>query len=167
MRVTGKCLMVCLVAFLLSGNWGVRQACAGQDPRLVTLAAADVFKGISSQQLDAVTALGRIQRLAAGETFIQHGRHTGKIFVLKTGKAKVILTSGKEAAEVGYGTTLGEVELADGKPATATVRMSSAGSAVVIDMTSLREAMLKDPVLGYTVMSNVARKIAGLLRSRQ
>lgn len=151
--------MVCLAA------WASPAAADETSVRKV-LAKADIFKGLSAGQLDRVAALAKLQKLKSGEKFIQHGRNMERIFVLASGRAKVVLKSGEVAVQVGPGTTLGEMELADGMPASATVQMDGPGSAVVIEMHALRKTMAADPKLGYLVMSGVARKISGQLRQR-
>lgn len=151
-------LLLCLVA---------PAAALDNRPVAKVISGADVFQGLDKTQLAQVAALGSVRGLAAGESFIHYGRHMKTIFVLASGRAEVILKDGSKVAECGPGTTLGEMELADKLPASATVRMMTRGSAVAVPMAALRSLMQVEPGLGYVVMGNVARKISAQLRARQ
>ncbi len=166
MTARAKYLLPLLLLFTCLA-WGLPAAGAKVDPVMRGLAAADLFQGLKSSQVKQVAALGKVRKLAAGETFIHYDRHMKTIFVLIAGKAKVILKSGEVAAEVGPGTTLGEMELADQMPASASVQMKGKGAAVVVPMAALRSLMRVDPKLGLVVMTNVAKKISRQLRARQ
>jgi CRP-like cAMP-binding protein len=103
----------------------------------------------------------------AGDPFITYGVPLNRLFVMKTGKADVILKTGAVAAVAGPGTTLGEMEFVDGQPASANVVVSIDAEIVEFDPASLRDLLQNQPSIGYRVMGNMARKISSQFRGQQ
>ncbi|MCF8092586.1 MAG: cyclic nucleotide-binding domain-containing protein [Desulfotignum sp.] len=131
------------------------------------LAGTDCFQGLTQTELRAVAALGTVVPHKAGDQFITYGVPINRLFVMKTGKADVILKTGAVVAVAGPGTTLGEMEFVDGQPASANVVASIDAETIEFDPASLRDLLKNQPSIGHRVMGNMARKISGQLRGQQ
>lgn len=134
---------------------------------VAALAGADCFQGLTEAELGAVAALGIVVPHKAGDQIITYGVPIKRLFVIKTGKADVILNTGAVVAAVGPGTTLGEMEFVDGQPASATVVVSEDAEMIEFEPALLHGLLGRQPAVGYRVMANMARKISLQLRRQQ
>ena len=155
------CFFVLLLAITFSSQAGRADTIAG------ALAGADCFQGLNDAELEAVAALAIVVPHKAGDQIITYGIPINRLFVLKTGKANVILKTGTVVAEVGPGTTLGEMEFVDGRPASATVIVSEDAQMIEFDPAALHDLLQRQPSIGFRVMSNMAGKISHQLRGQQ
>jgi CRP-like cAMP-binding protein len=79
-----------------------------------------IFEGLAGEELARLAALARIRVYKARETIVEKGDPPRELFVLLSGRAKV-LSRGAEGADaalnvMGPGQVFGEVAILDGQP---------------------------------------------------
>jgi hypothetical protein len=102
--------------------------------------------------------------MVAQETLIRAGDPGGDFFVILDGRVNVLTPDGDKLSEVGPGSVLGEISLVDAGPRTATVIAIGLVDVAVIPATDLRRYMSTNRDLGFTVLANLSRVLAGRLR---
>jgi len=130
----------------------------------------EVFKknylviGLNDDQVAEIAALAKLRRMVAQETLIRAGDPGGDFFVILDGRVNVLTPDGDKLSEVGPGSVLGEISLVDAGPRTATVIAIGLVDVAVIPATDLRRYMSTNRDLGFTVLANLSRVLAGRLR---
>jgi CRP-like cAMP-binding protein len=86
------------------------------------------------------------------------GAPSSNLYVILTGSA-VVRRNGRRIARVGPGDVVGELSVILGGPRTATVEADTPIEWLVLDRTSLREAIDEVPGLGWNVLQSVAARL--------
>jgi CRP-like cAMP-binding protein len=137
------------------------------------LAASELFKGLTDEELDEVAALGRIEVYEKGAPLFVQGAAAANFYVVEMGRVALNLTisSGagvsKEATvemiktgqSCGYSAVKGVPVYALSAKAVEPVRVIS------IDGKRLYDLLKKNPVMGYRVMSRIASALSATLRN--
>jgi NTE family protein len=126
-------------------------------------APGSVFYGLPDDVIDGVLDRARGQDYAAGDSIIVEGDHPRVMSLILDGSADVFISgrgSEQQINRVGPGSTLGEMSLLTGEPATATVR--AAGPLKVLTMTREEVHALADryPRVYQNLGAAVALKLA-------
>lgn len=127
------------------------------------VAQVDVFKGASPAQARTIAAKCKSFQAAKDQHLIKKDTQAKALFMLQSGQGKVRF-KGKIVDTFGPGRVTGEMGFVGGGKAQADVFMSQAGVVATISWPDLRALLDADPKLGYLVMENIARKIAGYSR---
>src|SRR6476620_7337713 len=85
------------------------------------LAAAPLFRELSSDALREIARETTAVRLGGGETLMREGDAGDAMFVVVSGRLSVVVDE-NSIAEIGRGETVGEMALLTGAPRSATVR---------------------------------------------
>ena len=120
--------------------------------------------GLNDAQVAEIAALAKLRRLTAQETLIRAGDPGGDFFVILNGRLNVLTPDGDKLSEVGPGSVLGEISLVDAGPRTATVIAIGLVDVAVIPTPDLRRFLSQNRDLGFTVLANLSRVLAGRLR---
>jgi len=137
------------------------------------LRQAELFEGLSPEELQSIAALCQARTFQAGEIITTQGDRGGELFLVFQGLVEVTtsLPSSGEAPRtvvtLGPGQIVGEMSLVDRGPRSATVRALTDGALL---QALEREAFLNlcqtNTHLGYIVMRNMAADLSFKLRHR-
>jgi CRP-like cAMP-binding protein len=133
------------------------------------LAKSELFRGLSDDDRGRVLALGRAASVADGALVVREDEEATEIFLVVEGRGDVIVrVPFAEAAQVigsvKRGDVIGEVALVDRCLRSASVRAQGPLEAIAIPNEALRRLLEERPPLGFRVMENVARLLAGRMR---
>ena len=121
-----------------------------------------IFEGLAGEERARLAALARTRVYKARETIVEKGDAPRELFVLLSGRAKV-LTRGVEGADaalnvMGPGQVFGEVAILDGQPRSATVVALEECEIAVLEVPVFRDFLSGSP--------EVALKLLGVLAGR-
>ncbi len=102
-----------------------------------------------------------------GESIVEQGEHTAEMFVVRSGKVRVLVDRPEsaepiEVARLGPGKFFGEMALMTGEPRNATVRAAGACTLLVIDDRALRAVLEAAPDLARHISRVIAERQAAL-----
>jgi len=137
------------------------------------LAASELFKGLSDEELDKVAALGRTEVYEKGTPLFVQGATAEHFYVVELGRVALSLniSSGADANKeitvepiksgqsCGYSAVKGMPVYALSAKAVEPVRV------IAIDGKRLYDLLKEDPVMGYRVMSRMASALSATLRN--
>ena len=137
------------------------------------LAASELFKGLTDEELDKVAALGRMEVYEKGAPLFVQGATAENFYIVEMGRVALSLTisSGagankeitvepiKNGQSCGFSAVKGMPVYALSAKAVEPVRVISIGGKRLYDL--LRE----NPVMGYRVMSMMASSLSSTLRN--
>jgi len=128
-----------------------------------------LFEGLRDHERDALKPLCVLRHYAPGETLIAEGTRDRNLYVLESGSARVMKSVARggvlhELRIVHEGETVGEMKLAGIELATASVVAIDGVDAWCLDVGPLLDGEC-DPAVRGAVLANVARILAGRVRS--
>jgi CRP/FNR family cyclic AMP-dependent transcriptional regulator len=137
------------------------------------LAAAELFKGLTDEELDKVAALGRMEVYEKSAPLFVQGATAESFYVVELGRVALSLaiSSGagsskeitvetiKNGQSCGYSAVKGAPVYALSAKAVEPVRVIS------IDGKRLYDLLKENPVMGYKVMSRMASSLSSTLRN--
>ena len=139
-----------------------------------TLAANDLFLGLTPENLDRVLASSQAVSYAAGEAIVQEGARGESLYQLLRGRVTVLkqVQPGHTVpvAELGPGDVFGEMTLFQGAPRSATVRALEECHLLRVGRAGFRELMERDPALierFAALMSERRAKLESLSRDQR
>jgi CRP-like cAMP-binding protein len=139
-----------------------------------TLAANDLFLGLTPEDLDRVLASSQAVSYAAGEAIVQEGARGESLYQLLRGRVTVLkqVQPGHTVpvAELGPGDVFGEMTLFQGAPRSATVRALEECHLLRVGRAGFRELMERDPALierFAALMSERRAKLESLSRDQR
>jgi NTE family protein len=123
-----------------------------------------VFHGIPDQVIESVLTTARQRPYATGETLIAEGEHPRAMSLVLGGFADVFI-AGRGAQQqrinrVGPGSTLGEMSLLSGEPASATVRAATPLQSLELSRDQVHALAERYPRVYQNIGANLALKIA-------
>ncbi len=138
---------------------------------LKLLKAADLFAGLTDEQLQQLIDISQEITYKADEVICKQGDEGDKLYIIRQGQVEVNVEGeqGRSRSQVylGAGQVFGEMALIDYGPRSATIR--SIHNDTVVDGIS-REAFTslcnEDKAIGYIVMRNLAIELSFKLRHR-
>jgi ATP-binding cassette subfamily B protein len=124
-----------------------------------------LLSGLSGEELAAVGARLRPQRLPAGRVVVRQGETGERLYLIERGRAEVLV--GPEGAErpvsvLGAGDVFGEMATLGGVPRNATVRTAEPTLVYSLGREDLRRLMDVRPDLRETLIDTAARRRAAL-----
>ena len=129
-----------------------------QRQRVAQLSKVPLFANCSKRELARLLSRVRTESVDAGHTLFIEGAPSSNLYVILTGSA-VVRRNGRRIARVGPGDVVGELSVILGGPRTATVEADTPIEWLVLDRTSLREAIDEVPGLGWKVLQSVAARL--------
>jgi CRP/FNR family cyclic AMP-dependent transcriptional regulator len=123
---------------------------------------------LSLDELRALQAIGARRRFVNGEILIEQGREGENLFVVLSGKVRVLhlADSGSVTAlgELGYGAALGDMALVDSGPTSARVEAVGAAEAYVWPLAQLRPYLASHEGTALRILRVVSRTLSVRLR---
>jgi CRP/FNR family cyclic AMP-dependent transcriptional regulator len=131
--------------------------------KLKLLANIDLFSGFSVKQLEAAARVARTKTLERREELFHKGDVGGQVYVVASGKLKVLTTS-VEGDDVvfsilGPGEVFGEVALLGATPRTATVRAIESCRLIAIDRRDFLSLLKANPEISVKLLSVLAMRL--------
>lgn len=103
-------------------------------PTRETLASLALLRNVQLESVLGLLERCEVRRLGEGETLIEAGQENDTLFVVLSGRLRVVLDTEDEAvAELEVGQTVGELSMLDGTPASATVIAIDQARVLAID----------------------------------
>jgi len=138
-------------------NPGVEEKCR-------ILAKVPLFAGLSGADLEAIAKVSTTRLLKAREELFHKGEEGSQIYVVTSGKLKVITTS-DEGDDLMFcvvepGEVIGEVGLLIDRSRTATVRGLEPSELIVIDRREFRALLTTRPEVGIELLTVLATRLA-------
>lgn len=136
------------------------------------LRKAELFNGLSEDELQHVASLCGERRLERGEILTTQGVRGDELFIVTEGLVEVLITesqkdSHKIIVNLGKGQLIGEMSLVDKGPRSATVRAITEPTLVqVIQRDQFETLCEQNTHIGYIVMRNIATDLSFKLRHR-
>ena len=128
--------------------------------KVLILADASLFTGLSGEELYPVAELAETIDLAAGDTVVRQGDPGDALFVVARG-ALHVLRDGARVRDLGPGAVFGEMALLDGAPRAATVAAAGAAQVLRIPRAEFEALLDESPELARGVI----RTLLGHLRA--
>jgi len=131
------------------------------------LAGVSLFKPLADDARAALAASANEHLFAAGEAIVRQDADGDSMFVLMTGRARVVLEpSGQEVAVIGPGGFFGEMSMLTGDRRSATVKAIGDVAVLEISARDFREFALANPALLDHVSTIVGDRRTGLADAR-
>jgi CRP/FNR family cyclic AMP-dependent transcriptional regulator len=134
------------------------------------LRTADLFTGLSDEQLTALAAAGQVSVFHRGDTILKEGEQSTAVYVVLKGQVEVVseLTENTTSLIIlGAGQSFGEMALLDAGPRSATIRcLSPEASLLTFSRDDLLVFWDQEGRVGYRMLFNIARDLAFKLRIR-
>jgi CRP-like cAMP-binding protein len=137
-----------------------------------------LFAGLTSEQIERISALGREVTYRRGDVIVREGEPSDDVYVVCRGMVEVLVTKGaipdvpgpppmKSIVELGPGQSFGEMTLVDRGVRSATIRCVEDGTVLyTIPRRELLALCDSDSRVGYLLMRNVASDLSFKLRHR-
>jgi len=137
------------------------------DPALDALQGCRLFAGLDDTSLRLLTDASRHRRFRKGETIFHAGDPGDALFIVTTGRVKIIVPSedGGDPAiltTIGPGGFFGELALLDGAPRSATAVGHGAVTAAVLQREAFERLMDDQPTMRRTLLAALAAEIRRL-----
>jgi CRP-like cAMP-binding protein len=125
-----------------------------------------IFEGLAGEDLTRLAALARTRVYKAREAIVEKGDPPRELFVLLSGRAKV-LTRGSEGADaalnvMGPGQVFGEVAILDGQPRSATVVALEECEIAALDLQAFRDFLTASPPVALKLLGVLAGRVREL-----
>jgi thioredoxin reductase (NADPH) len=124
-------------------------------PRAETPDVNGAFPRLNEQQIETLAERGERRTTRAGEVLYAQGSQTDEFFVILSGTIAIVDRDGDEERIVrvhGPGRFLGELGVLEGQPAFTGAVVVEPGAVLAIPVSSLRELITSDPVLGDLIL---------------
>ena len=129
------------------------------------LSRSHTFIGLDGPQLALIEPLMQVRRVEPDEVVVEMHSHDCDLHLILEGRLRVLDDQGNPIADLGPGSSVGEISLMDQQPRSATV-IAIANSVVAnVPAMQLWRLIEKRPDIGKTVLFNIGRVLAARLRS--
>jgi tetratricopeptide (TPR) repeat protein len=123
---------------------------------------------LSLDELRALQSIGQKHKVSPGQVLIEQNREGERLFVMLSGKVRVLHFSESGAAtvlgELGYGAALGDMALVDSGPTSARVEVVAAGEAYVWPLPQLRAYLASHEGTALRILRVISRTLSVRLR---
>jgi len=127
------------------------------------LASVELFGEMNEEEIDDLTALAQIKKLEKDNTIFHAGDPADAVFVVASGRVKVVITSsdGKEfiLTVLGSGQVFGEMALLESAPRSASVVTLSAVEVLIISRTDFQRLLESNPRISLRLMAILSRRL--------
>jgi small-conductance mechanosensitive channel/CRP-like cAMP-binding protein len=126
----------------------------------------DLFAPLSAEERSELAARAREQLYGRGETIVRQGDAGRSMFIIASGRVRVVEASGRELATFEQGGYFGEMSMLTGQPRSASVQ--AVDDCLVVELTadSLRDVALANPDVLKRISDVVAARRADLERQK-
>ena len=130
---------------------------------LELLRRVPLFAMLTSVQAEAVSEAIIKQRFKRGELIVEQGKKTNALFILLTGRARVLSADarGREVilATMQPGDYIGEMSLIDNEPHSASVRAEVQTDVLVLGRTEFARCLPENSSMAYAVMRGLVQRL--------
>jgi len=127
------------------------------------LASVELFAEMQDEEIDDLTALAQIKQLTKDTTIFHAGDPADAVFVVASGRIKVVITStdGKEfiLTVLGPGQVFGEMALLESAPRSASVVTLSSVEVLVINRADFQRLLDSNPRISQRLMAILSRRL--------
>jgi CRP-like cAMP-binding protein len=123
-----------------------------------TLAAVDIFAGLSRRQIKKLVEAGKEVRSGSGKAVATEGLGALAFHVILEGTAEVT-RAGNSLRELGPGDYFGEISMIDGKPRSATVSATSELTTFVIPHAQFAELVRREAELASALLVGLCGRL--------
>jgi CRP/FNR family transcriptional regulator, cyclic AMP receptor protein len=122
-----------------------------------------IFAGLTQAQMSQLSGNVTKQRYKRGESIIEQGQKCGSLFIILSGRARVILTD-KRAKEVilatlGPGDCIGEMSLIDGQNHSASVRTDIQTDVLVLSHAEFVHCLAENQNMAFWIMKGLVQRL--------
>ena len=122
-----------------------------------------LFSLLTAEQVQFLASAVSKRRFRRGETLVERGQHSAALYVLISGRARVVTsdTRGREVifASLRPGDPVGEMSLIDGEPHSATVRAEILTDTLVLDREAFLRCLPAEGSVGHSVLLGLVRRL--------
>ena len=127
------------------------------------LASVELFGEMNEEEIDDLTTLAQVKKLEKDTTVFHAGDPADSVFVVASGRVKVVITSsdGKEfiLTVLGAGQVFGEMALLESAPRSASVVTLSSVEVLVINRTDFQRLLESNPRISLRLMAILSRRL--------
>lgn len=127
-----------------------------------------LFKGLSADQLSAISEAGRLETYNAGDDLFSQGESAKAMYVIKYGSVRIHQKSSSdnkiEVATLGTGSHFGEMAFVDGEVRSASATAIEKSEIVVLDYDKLNSILQKDNSIAVSFYKELSHFLCGRLR---
>lgn len=129
-----------------------------------TLSKVDLFNGLNKKDLQILAGSSQERKYSAGTTLFQQGDTGAGLYVIISGKVRVVQGNNPDRAEVelgtaGAGDVLGEMALLDDMPRSASVIAVEDVTALLLPVWEFRSAVQSNPDIALKLLSVLSRRL--------
>lgn len=122
-----------------------------------------IFAGLTQAQMSQLSGNVAKQRYKRGELIIEQGQKCGSLFIILSGRARVIVTD-KRAKEVilatlGPGDCIGEMSLIDGESHSASVRTDIQTDVLVLSHAEFVRCLAENQNMAFWIMKGLVQRL--------
>ncbi|MBP7301952.1 MAG: Crp/Fnr family transcriptional regulator [Brachymonas sp.] len=132
-------------------------------PDIDLIRRVPLFSDLSPTQSNAISATLRKQRYKRGEPIVQQGQISGALFIILSGKARVLSQDerGREViiASLDTGDCIGEMSLIDGEAHSATVRAEAQTDVLILERDAFMHCLRENASLADAIMRGLVRRL--------
>ncbi len=127
-----------------------------------------LFKTLSADELDAVSAISQAQAFASGDTIFLKGEPATALYLIQHGAVAIQQSTRSgdsiQVATLSAGSHFGEMAFVDSENRTATAVATDRGEMLVISYAKLQGLLNKSPAIAVKFYRDLAHFLAGRLR---
>ncbi|MDD5479730.1 Crp/Fnr family transcriptional regulator [Rhodoferax sp.] len=127
------------------------------------LRRVSIFSELTEHQMAQLADSVTKQRLKRGELIVEQGKKSNALFIILSGKARVVMTD-RRAREVildviGPGDYVGEISLIDGKTHSANVQAESVCDVLVLGRAQFHHCLQENHAMANSVIKGLAHRL--------
>lgn len=148
-------------------DMGAPRPTAVQEEERPMETASSLFRSLSKEEVEALTAGARHLSFGPGETVIKEGDVGDSIFVIEKGRAQVSAILGKKTVQLALlesGDIFGEVAFLTGRPRTASVSAEEELEVIEIEKPALKDAIEKNPLILDTLEEFYSSRVQNTIK---
>jgi CRP-like cAMP-binding protein len=139
---------------------------AKTDPMVEKLAEVELFRGLSSKELEAIHEHTREMSFNAGEVIGAEGDRAGRFHLILEGQVAVDV-HGEPRPSLGPGASFGEMSLIDDGPRSATLRAETEVRTLSISGFNFRPILLEHPEIALKLLQQLSTRLRRVEASTQ
>lgn len=136
---------------------------SGLEDRIAALKKVSLLEGLSQSQLEAVASCCRFQRVSKGTTILQQGTPGLTMYVVLSGRFRIVQSKEKGepvvVAERTTGDVLGEMSLLEEAPRSASVVATELSRVLALDRAVFEQHVLKHPDTCLALLRTLSARI--------
>jgi CRP/FNR family cyclic AMP-dependent transcriptional regulator len=122
-----------------------------------------IFSMLSEAEAELLSQRAEKRRFKRGECLVVQGERSNALFILLTGKARVVAHDERQREvilnDLQTGECIGEMSLIDNEPHSATVRADTACDVLVLASTAFARCLSENSSLSYGVMRGLVQRL--------